>query len=208
MIKLQLEKAYKILLGKKELSFVVDTHGDVLTWEEYKHSLGGLCNSFAMNIIPGSFNPLHSGHRDMKNALVSPPEMTFFEMSIGRYDKPPVSIVELTNRLEQFRNYSPVIITNAPRFIEKIGLLIEQNNELVFQIGIDTLVRMRDDYGVMGIQGLNAEFIINSRVINGKLCSLGTEFSSHTPCNCKPSPVVRSLESLSISSTQIRNSYN
>ena len=201
---MNLQDAYNALTGHKALSFVVDINGDICTWKQYIKYLDDLVENFPVSVIPGSFNPLHKGHKDIRSDLSSTPEMILFEISVTRFDKPPVSFSELESRLKQFKNYAPVLITDAARFIEKIGVLVPESPNLTFHIGIDTLVRMESDYGLTGIQGLNAKFVVNSRIIDGKLQTLNTEYGARAPCNCSINPAKRTLDSLSISSTQIR----
>lgn len=202
-----LKDAYNRLLIDSSYSFVVTKKGRIVDWDDYPDEVGlseaqaELC----FHIIPGSFNPLHDGHKMIYKAAMWVPELTFYEVSIQRVDKDMVSYDELATRLAQFKDVAPVIVGRAGRFVEKIGTFLQHTKELVFHVGIDTITRMRDDYASVGIQGLNAKFVVHDRIVGGRLKSLKTEFGSKVPFNCVSSPVVRSPENLAISSTKIRN---
>jgi hypothetical protein len=92
-------------------------------------------------VLPGSFNPLHAGHRRLA-AVVAELAGTevAFELSIVNVDKPPLEEVEVLRRLRQFHGRGRVVLTRAPRFIEKARLL----PGVTFAIGWDTAVRLVD----------------------------------------------------------------
>lgn len=203
---MELKEAYNRLLMDNSFSFLMTKEGRFVAWEDY-HAEVGLTKAqveLCIHVVPGSFNPLHDGHRAIYKAAHWAPELTFFEVSIQRVDKDMVTFEELTKRLEQFKGYAPVIVGRAGRFVEKIGTFLEHTKELFFHVGIDTITRMRDDYATVGIQGLNAKFVVHDRIVEGKLKSLKTEFGKNIPFNCVSSPVVRTPKNLAISSTKIR----
>ncbi len=92
-------------------------------------------------VLPGSFNPLHAGHRQLAEvvAALAGTEVAF-ELSIVNVDKPPLEEVEVLRRLRQFHGRWRVVLTRAPRFIEKVRLL----PGVTFAIGWDTAVRLVD----------------------------------------------------------------
>ena len=94
-------------------------------------------------VLPGSFNPLHSGHRRLAEvvAALAGTEVAF-ELSIVNVDKPPLEEVEVLRRLRQFDARWRVVLTRAPRFIEKARLL----PGVTFAIGWDTAVRLVDPH--------------------------------------------------------------
>ncbi len=94
-------------------------------------------------VLPGSFNPLHAGHRRLA-AVVAELARTevAFELSIVNVDKPPLEEVEVRRRLRQFHGRWRVVLTRAPRFIEKARLL----PGVTFAIGWDTAVRLVDPH--------------------------------------------------------------
>jgi hypothetical protein len=160
-------------------------------------------------VIPGSFNPLHDAHRRFfdnapKNYGNSWRKVVaVFELSIHRKDKEFLPFEEMAKRIEQFRGYAPVWVTNACYFIEKAGLSIPICP--FFEIGFDTAERLISDHGVIGVQGIDAKFTVNPREINGKLWTiddLKVQFGI-TPYNMHPSLTV--YDTVGISSTGIRN---
>jgi hypothetical protein len=95
-------------------------------------------------MLPGSFNPLHTGHT---NALVQSTNIVegstgMYELSITNATKPKLSYGEIISRLNNFRNQVfPILLTiDAPLFIKKA----EKFPNTTFIIGIDTLLRLFD----------------------------------------------------------------
>jgi hypothetical protein len=92
-------------------------------------------------LFPGAFNPLHGGHRAMAEfaeaQLGRPVE---FEISLVNVDKPPLAVLELVRRCEQFTPEQSLWLTSAPRFAEKA----ECFPGATFVVGIDTVGRLID----------------------------------------------------------------
>jgi hypothetical protein len=61
-----------------------------------------------------------------------------FELAVMNADKPPLSEAEIWRRVEQFRGRARLVLTRAPRFIEKARLF----PGCVFVLGYDTAVRL------------------------------------------------------------------
>lgn len=100
-----------------------------------------------MVIYPGSFNPLHDGHRWIYNYLQSRELDVFYEISIERIDKPRLSYEEIQQRLSQFHD-ERIIVTNAPTLLEKLKRTragFFSNSKISFAIGIDTYERLTYD---------------------------------------------------------------
>jgi len=90
-------------------------------------------------ILPGSFNPLHAGHRKMaavSTRLIGHP--VSYEISIENVDKPSLTEGELLKRIGQFSATETVAVTRASTFEKKAALF----PGVVFAVGIDTLIRM------------------------------------------------------------------
>jgi hypothetical protein len=89
-------------------------------------------------VLPGSFNPLHEGHRELRAAAESwlhgP---VYYELSITNVDKPPLDPQVIESRVRQFDEH-PVCVTRAPTFVEKALLL----PNLIFIVGADTALRI------------------------------------------------------------------
>ena len=127
------------------------------------------------SILPGSFDPLHNGHKELaKSASLILKSDIFYELSISNVDKPPLSLEEIRCRIQQFSNEGPVIITNADRFDKKADLFPGRT----FVIGIDTAQRLVNSsyYGnnqtqmLLSLQKLKnskCDFLVAGREQNG-----------------------------------------
>ena len=92
-------------------------------------------------VFPGSFNPLHHGHRAL--AAVAGRRLgadVHFELSAANVDKPDLAADEVARRVRQFCGYAPVWVTRAARFAEKAELF----PGAAFVVGWDTAVRLID----------------------------------------------------------------
>lgn len=90
-------------------------------------------------VLSGSFNPLHHGHEQLAESagrLVG--GAVVFELAVVNVDKPPLSAAEVRRRLVQFVGVGRVVLTRAPRFVEKARLFPGSS----FVIGWDTAVRL------------------------------------------------------------------
>ena len=129
-------------------------------------------------VLPGSFNPLHDGHRGMmtvaERRLGGPGA---YELSIENPDKPLLDYFEIRSRLEQFDR--PVWLTRLPTFAEKA----RKFPGATFVIGTDTLVRIADpgyygglvqrDEAIAGMLGHGVRFLVFGRLFNGDFQQLG-----------------------------------
>jgi nicotinic acid mononucleotide adenylyltransferase len=90
-------------------------------------------------LMPGSFNPLHSGHVLLARVAEELRQQPLaFEISVTNVDKPPLTGETVRQRLTQFAWKSPVELTRAPTFLEKSRLF----PKTTFVIGADTAERL------------------------------------------------------------------
>jgi hypothetical protein len=90
-------------------------------------------------LLPGAFNPVHSGHWGMAEAAARLTGLTAaFELSVVNVDKPPLTPEEIRRRLQSFIWRAPVWLTRAPTFVEKAALF----PGAAFIVGADTAIRI------------------------------------------------------------------
>jgi nicotinic acid mononucleotide adenylyltransferase/nicotinamide mononucleotide (NMN) deamidase PncC len=91
-------------------------------------------------IFPGSFDPLHDGHRLMARIAEEIAERPLsYELSIANVDKPPLDYQEIESRAAQFRG-QPLWLTRAATFVEKLAIFPQST----FVMGADTFVRLAE----------------------------------------------------------------
>ena len=90
-------------------------------------------------LLPGSFSPLHLGHRGLAQAAGKIAETEVgFELSVTNVDKPVLEDAEILERLAQFTGGETVVLTRAETFIKKARLFSGRT----FVVGWDTAVRL------------------------------------------------------------------
>ena len=91
-------------------------------------------------ILSGSFNPFHDGHKHMLLAAHKETNYKpFLEISITNVDKDPLVISDIQKKIDMIISHNfPLIISNAPRFLEKSNLFPGS----IFLIGNDTFQRL------------------------------------------------------------------
>lgn len=162
-------------------------------------------------VLSGSFNPLHHGHEELARVAseVAGCEVVF-ELSVVNVDKPPLTHIEAERRAAQFVGRWRVLLTRAPRFVEKARLFPGS----VFVIGWDTAVRLvqpryyEDSEAAMHaaleeMRALGTRFLVAGRAAEGEFRTL-----DHAP---PPAPYASMFESIpealfraDVSSTELR----
>lgn len=104
----------------------------------------------APSVLPGSFNPMHTGHFQLADAAE---EITGapvdFELSVTNADKPGIEPKEVRDRLRRIGRGRRILLTRAPFFSEKAELFPGRG----FVIGYDTAARILDPAYYGGEQG-------------------------------------------------------
>ncbi|MBI1309910.1 hypothetical protein GC176_01280 [bacterium] len=148
-------------------------------WSLPDGSLSDTVPARPAGLLSGAFNPLHCGHRGMRTAaeeLLDGP--VYFELPVVNADKPPLDCFAIEERRRQFFDV-PVVLTSAPRFVDKAHLF----PETTFVIGFDTAQRIIDPrfYGgteaamcesLAAIDSLGCRFLVAGRVVEGVYHSL------------------------------------
>ena len=132
---------------------------DVEAPAEWRRLLGGSCRVVAGSaactgepqpgalVFPGSFDPLHEGHRLMARIAEEVAERPVeWELSVTNVDKPALDYVEMRDRAAQFAAAQggvpaqPLWLTRAPTFLEKLVVF----PRATFVMGADTYLRLAD----------------------------------------------------------------
>ena len=109
---------------------IINTDGDLLDFS-YRPAY----------IISGSFNPLHSGHRQLVKVIEEMNDSKVdFEISIYNVDKDIMTIEDINQRIVQFIGVGTIIISKAKTFVEKSANF----KGCSFVVGWDTAVRVLD----------------------------------------------------------------
>jgi hypothetical protein len=105
---------------------------------------GSLCRrapAGRIALFPGSFDPLHAGHRTLAAVVAAKYGVpVHFELSLTNVDKPELEPVIWQTRAEQFRGFAPLWLTRAPTFERKSALF----PGALFVVGFDTAIRLLD----------------------------------------------------------------
>ena len=102
-------------------------------------------------LLPGSFNPIHEGHRRMlRIAAARLATVAACELAIVNPDKPPLSPGDAAARLARFTGNEAVWLTRAPTFPEKARIF----PGATFAVGVDTIVRIAEPRYYGGPAGL------------------------------------------------------
>jgi hypothetical protein len=97
--------------------------------------------SAGLTVLPGSFHPLHEGHRTLARVAEIRLRTTVdFELSRVNVDKPGLPDDVIQRRAVQFREQARLWVTHAPTFAEKARLF----PRATFVLGFDTALRLID----------------------------------------------------------------
>jgi nicotinamide mononucleotide (NMN) deamidase PncC len=124
-----------------------------------------------LGLIPGSFNPVHAGHRELHRVsqeILGGP--VAFELAIVNADKPRLDFHSIDQRRAQFATEA-LVVTRAPLFVDKARLF----PDTTFIVGYDTAVRLIDPrfYGqspermhaaLAELRKLGARFLVAGRL--------------------------------------------
>ena len=131
-------------------------------------------------LMPGSFNPLHRGHIELRGAAQSVLGMNVtFELSIANVDKPTLARGEVEARLGTLRGGSAVVLSRASRFSQKSRLF----PGTTFVVGYDTAARIVDASYYDGdgeelsraldrVRADGCRFLVAGREVDGEFRSL------------------------------------
>lgn len=140
-------------------------------WSLAGGEIAGSLSVRPRGLIPGSFNPVHEGHRELQRVaqeILGGP--VAFELAIVNADKPRLDFHSIDKRRAQFAA-APLVVTRAPLFVDKARLF----PDTTFVVGYDTAVRLIDPrfYGqsarqmsaaLAELRQLGARFLVAGRL--------------------------------------------
>ena len=149
----------------------------LLATEPYKFCLG---QSNGRLLLPGSFNPIHNGHKEMLAVAEAKTGLSgAFELSVKNADKPSLDYLTIEERVAGIEDY-PVWLTNTPTFAGKAKLF----KDTTFVLGVDTLARIGQlrfyqnhvdllDQAMATFAEQNTQFLVFGRIIGDSFVTLG-----------------------------------
>ncbi len=124
-------------------------------------------------LLPGSFNPVHQGHREMlKHGSVELEHDVHFELSVENVDKPDLSVADCLERALPLCVQHDLVLSRAPTFLSKARLL----GGVCFLVGVDTIGRIAEakyysgeearDKALEELRDLEVRFLVYGRTMD------------------------------------------
>ncbi|MDB2646077.1 hypothetical protein N9Y97_04280 [Pseudomonadales bacterium] len=125
-------------------------------------------------LLPGSFNPIHQGHKDMLKVAESITGLTgAFELTLRNADKPDIDFLSTAERLQKIQDHD-VWLTNLSNFSAKAVAF----PGTTFALGTDTLARIGElrfyandeklrEQALQALADLKTKFLVFGR-LNGE----------------------------------------
>ncbi|KAL9267152.1 hypothetical protein AKJ16_DCAP02638 [Drosera capensis] len=166
------EELAQLLAGQIDFKIL-----QVIKEEEYDFAGKHYQNEERKIVLPGSFNPLHNGHLKLLEVAsgMCGGGYPCFEISAVNADKPPLTIPQIKERVQQFeKDGKTVIISNQPFFYKKAELFPGS----AFVIGADTASRLVNpkyydgNYNrmielLLGCKKTGCTFLVGGRNVDG-----------------------------------------
>jgi len=153
---------YEILKGNNDILMVYLKGGDGY---KVKYLNQSKIAEDTITIYPGSFNPIHDAHRDLKvlsETLTS--AKTVFEISLVNFEKKRIDFDELNKRIQLIGD--DVIVSYDKTFVEKYNSLVKNYphlKQINFVCGIDTWDRISDSDKLFFYSTKDVKFIVFAR---------------------------------------------
>ena len=194
------EIAYHTCQNDPLFAFVRHPNGAIDPINGDEHPFG----DSVLHLVPGSFNPIHDGHRAIYQRaaeIAGPTAHVCYEMSTDRANKGTIESKIMEGRATQFNDEGPLIVSKHPLFYDKTGVLAAVR-DIHIHIGIDTALRIVSMHSTVGTQGIRALFHVYPRRMNDKLWTIN-DLPGQLPINFVPEePLNDAL--IGLSSTEIR----
>ena len=130
-------------------------------------------------IFPGSFNPLHDGHRRMAEIAAEQVNGDVaYEISVTNVDKPTLGVEEIRRRLGQFEQDASLWLTRATTFVEKArlfpGSTMVIGADTALRVGAERYYRNRTarDAAMATLLTLACRFLVFGRFVEGQFRTL------------------------------------
>jgi nicotinic acid mononucleotide adenylyltransferase len=126
-------------------------------------------------LMPGSFDPIHRGHREMLNVARQMLGTSIdLELSVANVDKPMLDHITVQQRVEQLPSELGVWLTRAPTFAQKAAIFPRST----FVVGSDTIARIADekycadaldrDRAIDAIASAGCQFLVFGRLMSDR----------------------------------------